>query len=233
MTKQDEQTILSDAVAIADKRIRAAAETKRLADHEASAPRRRLSAKAWRAAALKQAGHDAALIEVLRLVLTTRGAQFPAVASYVNAMAATIREREWGGIPTALTGAPATWRADREAAEREIAVIGGGLNLWSCICVSISDLTALDPSVFGDLDDVDEEQRQRAAVKDHADAALRTLAATPMEILRGVALTRGITPNPESNIAERLVAHELAGRPAPAPARPRTPEGATLLAVRA
>src|SRR5207244_1648481 len=99
----------------------------------------------WRAGCLRQAGHDAALVEALAAVLRERGGQFPAVASYVHAMATQIRDGEWGGPPTTLTGAPATWRADREAAEREIALIGGGCNLWTCIALAVEDLAASDP----------------------------------------------------------------------------------------
>ena len=224
MTKQmlTDYEIMEQAVQIAAMCLRRAAEMQKLADSEAARPRRRLSAKAWLAAALRQAGHDAVLIEVLRTVLQTRAAQYPGVASYVHAMAAAISQGEWRGVQAALTGAPASWRASREDAEREIAVIGGGMNLWSCVSLAIADLAASDPEAFGDCDDVDEEQRQRTAV------ALATLAATPMEILLGLALARGIAVEPRANLAARLVAHEQAGAPRPA-ARARTPEGVALL----
>ena len=226
----DDITLLGSALELVERRVRLAATARALAEADASAPPRRLSAKAWRAAALRQAGGDTALVATLRNVLTTRGAQFQKVAAYVDAIASAIREREWRGIPAELAPAPGTWRADREAAEREIALIGG-FNLWHAIVLAVESVAERTPEAFGQVDDPVEEERQRQAPKDRADAALRAVEEIPLELLIGRAWTLGVEWNPVSNLARRLVDNAM-NRSAGARRAPEQVGEVTLLGAR-
>jgi len=205
----DEITLLSNALEFVERRVRMAAATKRLADADAAAPRRRLSVKAWRTGCLRQAGHDATLVQTLGTTLRERGAQYAGLVGYVEAMSKQIREGIWGGPPAELVPAPAVWNANREAAAAELALIGGGANVWTAIAVAVEDVYETSPAAFGDVDDPAEEARLRAAPKDRAEAALRDVEAIPVELLVGRAWRLGLALDPVEGLAQRLVDHGM------------------------
>jgi hypothetical protein len=209
ISPMDDAATMSAALLVVEQRIRRAALAKREADADAVAPKRRLSLKAWRSGALRQAGGDVAPIERLRNVLETRGAQCPRVVSYIHAIGSSIREHEIRGIATELAPATATWRADREAAEREIVLTGTGANLWHAIVIAIDELAVTHPAAFGDVDDPDAEERQRRAPQDRAEAALRDVEAIPMPLLVGCAYDRGLELEPIAGLARRIVDHGM------------------------
>jgi len=201
--------LFTSALELVERLIRSAALARALADADAAAPRRRLSVKAWRTGCLRQAGHDATLVQTLRSTLRERGAQYAGLVGYVEAMSKQIREGIWGGPPSELVPAPAVWNANREAAAAELALIGGAANVWTAIAVAVEDVYETSPAAFGDVDDSAEEARLRAAPKDRAEAALRDVQEVPVEMLVARAWRLGLALDPVEGLAQRLVDHGM------------------------
>src|SRR2546428_623541 len=138
-TMTDEE-ILGASIEIAERRLRAAAATKRLADADTAVPPRRVSILAWENGCMRPAGGDPASVQTLRDVLTVRASQYPSLSAYIEAMSKQIREGIWGGPPADLVPAPHAWDASRESAAAEVSLIGGGANLWHAIALAVEDL---------------------------------------------------------------------------------------------
>ena len=117
-----------------------------------------------------------------------------------------------------LYGAPHVWDADRDAAAAELALVAvNGVNLWTTIAVALDDVHVGHPQAFGPVDDPVDEERQRQAPQARAAAALRDVSSLPVELLCGLAVIRGVAVEPRANLAERMVADEMADAPRLAP----------------
>src|SRR6059036_858368 len=97
-------------------------------------------------------------VGTLAALLRERGAQYPALAAYTEAIGRQIASGTWGGPPVTFTAAPHVWDADRDAAAAELALVAvNGVNLWTTIAVALDDVHVGHPQAFGPVDDAVDE----------------------------------------------------------------------------
>jgi hypothetical protein len=207
-------------------RLQRAVTARRAADAAVSSERPRLSARGWRAGLLPLSGGTMEDVDRLRAQMTSHPHLFPNTIAYVHDVGMMIRNSQWWGPGTE---APWTAGADRRQAEVELGRIG--YNAFTAALVAVEDLSETRPAVFGPADDVRVHAAEQAAIVEQAASELASLRAVPVRVLVGHAHEHGVDLDPLGSLAQRLVEHELAGRPPRAAAKARVAEGVTVLAA--
>ena len=192
--------MMSTAVAAAESLISRAAEARHAHNRSQTAAREKLSARAWTRDLLRTAGHDLPFARKLEADIQAHPHLYANTRAYIHEAGELIRQDHWWAPgPTA----PMTPSADRRAAETELARLGA--NIFSACVLAVEDVAQRDLRAFGRVDDPTAYERRRREVAERAATLAADVEKIPVELLIGIAVTRGVAIDPRENLAARLI----------------------------